>query len=70
MDRNKNRLVKIWIGPVLFAIAAICLALGLFLPIIRFETLYFFEETPSLLELVAALFRGGDIALSLVVGFF
>lgn len=70
MDRNKNRLVKIWIGPVLFAIAAICLALGLFLPIIRFETLYFFEETPSLLELVAALFRGGDIALSLVVGLF
>lgn len=65
MDR-----VNIWLGPVLFLAASVCLVLGLFLPILRFETLYFFEDTPSLVELVGALFRGGDIALSLVVGLF
>jgi paraquat-inducible protein A len=62
--------VRIWLGPALFLAAAICLVLGLVLPIIRFETLYFFEETPSLVELVKALFQSGDIALSLLVGLF
>lgn len=56
--------------PLLLVLAAIFLALGLFLPIIRFERLYFFSETPSLVELVAVLFREGDLALSLVVGLF
>lgn len=59
-----------WLRPLLLALATIFLALGLFLPIIRFERLYFFTETPSLLELVAALFREGDVALSMVVGLF
>ncbi|CDZ57546.1 paraquat-inducible protein A [Neorhizobium galegae] len=59
-----------WLRPLLLALAAIFLALGLFLPIIRFERLYFFSETPSPLELVAVLFREGDLALSLVVGLF
>jgi len=65
MDR-----MKIWLGASLFITASACLAIGLVLPIIRFETLYFFTETPSLLELVGALFQGGDIALALVVGIF
>jgi paraquat-inducible protein A len=59
-----------WLRPLLLVLAAIFLTLGLFLPIIRFERLYFFTETPSLLELVAVLFREGDVALSLVVGLF
>ena len=59
-----------WLRPVLLLLAAIFLGLGLLLPIIRFERLYFFTETPSLVELVAALFRQGDVALSLVVGLF
>ncbi|MGK6316544.1 paraquat-inducible protein A [Neorhizobium sp. DT-125] len=59
-----------WLRPVLLVLAAICLGLGLLLPIIRFERLYFFSETPSLVEIVAALFRQGDVALSLVVGLF
>jgi len=70
MDRFKLLLAKFRIGYALFAAASVCLVLGLFLPIIRFETFYFFEETPSLVELVDALFRGGDIALSLIVGLF
>jgi len=59
-----------WLRPLLLMLAAICLALGLRLPIIRFERLYFFSETPSLVELVTALFRQGDVALALVVGLF
>jgi paraquat-inducible protein A len=61
---------RTWLAPALFAAAAGCLALGLFLPIIRFETFYFFEDAPSLLELVGALFHSGDIALALIVGIF
>ncbi len=39
-----------WLRLFLLVLAAIFLALGLFLPIIRFERLYFFTETPSLME--------------------
>lgn len=59
-----------WLRPLLLLIASACLALGLFLPIMRFERLYFFTETPSLIELVLALFRGGDVWLAFVVGLF
>lgn len=64
-----NRML-ILLRPGLFVTAAICLALGLFLPILRFETFYFFSQTPSLIELVTALFESGDVALSLVVALF
>lgn len=60
----------IWLRSLLLILAASFLALGLFLPIIRFDKLYFFSEAPSLIELVAALFREGDIVLFLVVGLF
>ena len=55
------------IRPVLLVAAPFLLALGLVLPLIRFETFWFFEETPSLLEIVASLWNGGDIALAAVV---
>lgn len=56
--------------PLLLFLAAIFLALGLVLPIMRFESFYFFSRTPSLVELVAALWRDGDFALSALVGLF
>lgn len=56
--------------PLLLILAAFFLALGLVLPIIRFDRLYFFSETPSLTELVAALWRGGDVGLAIIVGLF
>jgi paraquat-inducible protein A len=55
------------IRPVLLVMAPFLLALGLVLPLVRFEKLWFFEETPSLLEIVALLWNGGDIALATVV---
>lgn len=55
---------------LLLALAAIFLLLGITLPIIRFDRLYVFSETPSLLQLVAGLWDEGDLALALLVGAF
>lgn len=51
----------------LIAFAALCFALGVSLPLMTFEKLYFFSETPSLLGLVADLYSGGDHALAALV---
>jgi paraquat-inducible protein A len=61
-----NRLLVI--RPVLLVTAPFLLALGLVLPLIRFEKLWFFDETPSLLQIVASLWNGGDVALAALVG--
>ncbi len=60
-----NRLAAI--RPVLMVAAPFLLALGLVLPLIRFEKLWFFDETPSLLQIVASLWTGGDMALAALV---
>jgi paraquat-inducible protein A len=55
----------------LLAVAApFCLALGLTLPLVRFEKFYFFSDTPSLLDIVGALWRDGNAGLSVVVALF
>jgi paraquat-inducible protein A len=54
--------------PVLLAAAPFFLALGLVLPLIRFEKFYFFDETPSLIGIVVSLWQGGDVPLALIVG--
>lgn len=46
------------------------LALGLTLPLVRFEKLYFFTETPSLVAIVASLWSGGDVLLAGLVAAF
>jgi paraquat-inducible protein A len=56
-----------WIKPVLLVAAPFFLALGLVLPLIRFETLYFFDETPSLIGIIASLWSGGDALLAAIV---
>lgn len=53
---------------LLVAIAAVSLVLGLWLPIMRLDRLYFFTDTPSILGLVAGLWQGGDWGLALLVG--
>ncbi|MCG6856886.1 MAG: paraquat-inducible protein A [Salaquimonas sp.] len=56
--------------PVLLLLAAISFGLGISLPLIRLEKLYFFTETPSLIGVVAGLWNGGDIALAGLVAAF
>ena len=50
----------------LFA-AAFCLGLGLVLPLLQFQRLYFFVDTPSLWEIIVGLFSNGSAALGLLV---
>ncbi|MEM9107990.1 MAG: paraquat-inducible protein A [Pseudomonadota bacterium] len=52
--------------PLLFA-GPFCLALGLTLPLVRFEKLYFFEETPSLIGIIVSLWNDGDALLAILV---
>ncbi|MEZ5789416.1 MAG: paraquat-inducible protein A [Nitratireductor sp.] len=56
--------------PLLLLLAAISFGLGISLPLIRFEKLYFFAETPSLLSLVAGLWSKGDWGLAGLVAAF
>ena len=53
--------------PLLLFAAAFSLALGLTLPIVRFEKLYFLSETPSLVTLLFSLWEEGDTALAAIV---
>lgn len=55
---------------ILLLLAPITFTLGIILPLVRFETFYFFDDTPSLLGIVTTLFDGGDYLLGfLVAGF-
>ncbi|MCY6379340.1 paraquat-inducible protein A [Hoeflea prorocentri] len=67
--RGSSLRYPLLLPPLLFA-GPFLLALGLVLPLVRFEKLYFFEETPSLADIIATLWRDGNIALSLLVALF
>lgn len=53
--------------PVLLVTAPLLLGFGLVLPLVRFETLYFFTEIPSLLAIVSSLWQTGNTLLCLIV---
>lgn len=57
----------VWIVPLFLVASAFCLALGLVLPLVRFEKLYFFSETPSLIGIVTSLWSQGSPALAVVI---
>ncbi|WP_349358186.1 paraquat-inducible protein A [Stappia sp.] len=52
---------------VLLPVATFSFALGLVLPLMRFERLFLLEDRPSLLDIVAGLWRDGDAALATVI---
>ncbi|MHB0951771.1 MAG: paraquat-inducible protein A [Allorhizobium sp.] len=58
----------IWVKSVLLVLAPAFLTLGIMLPLVRFETLYFFSDNPSLVEIVLSLWREGNSALAALVG--
>lgn len=58
-----------YVLPVLFVLAPFLFALGLTLPLMTFEKLFFFEETPSLLDIVAVLWES-NVALAILVALF
>lgn len=58
----------IWVKAVMLVVAPMFFALGVVLPLVRFEKLYFFVDNPSLVAIVAALWRDGNAGLALLVG--
>lgn len=56
--------------PVLLVFSALSLALGIVLPLVLFEKLYFFSETPSLIDIIASLWMQQNRMLAVVVGLF
>lgn len=58
------------IVPALLVLSALSLAFGMVFPLVLFEKLYFFTETPSLLGVIASLWVQGNQLLSIVVGLF
>lgn len=58
------------IRPLLLLFAAICFGLGISLPLIRFEKLFFFSETPSLIGVVTGLWTKGDVGLAALIAAF
>ena len=58
------------IVPLFPLVAAFTLALGLTMPLMNVSKLYVFEENPSLLGIVQALWNGGDPLLATIVALF
>jgi paraquat-inducible protein A len=52
---------------ILLIAAPFCLAMGLVLPLVRFDRLYFFSDTPSLLAIIGSLWQSGNGLLAGVV---
>jgi paraquat-inducible protein A len=50
--------------------AAVCLALGLTQPVIKFTHLHFWEDTYSILSIIYALWTGGEMFLAAVIFIF
>lgn len=58
--------MQILIALLLF-VAIFCFALGITLPVLHMQKLYFFEETPSILSLVQSLWQENSTLLAVVV---
>ena len=52
---------------LLLAIAAFCLALGITLPLLEMERLFVLTDRPSLVDVVAGLWSGGDPLLATII---
>ncbi|MCJ8238364.1 paraquat-inducible protein A [Peteryoungia algae] len=57
----------IWLKAFLLIGASISFALGITLPLMRFESFYVFSTDASLIEVVVSLWDGGDGALAVLV---
>jgi paraquat-inducible protein A len=57
----------IWLKALLLVGASISFALGITLPLMRFESFYVFSTDASLIEVIQALWSDGDGALAILV---
>jgi paraquat-inducible protein A len=56
--------------PLLLLGASFSFALGITLPLLQIDRLYFFIETPSLVQITTALWTNGDIAIAIITALF
>lgn len=56
--------------PFILLASTICLVLGIVLPLLHVERLYFFSDEPSLLGMVATLWKAGDWPLAAIIASF
>lgn len=62
-------MLKILVPASLLA-SSVAFGLGISLPLVQFEKLYFFSETPSLVQMVYGLWSDGDLAIAVLVATF
>ena len=55
------------VRPILLLVASVSFGLGVSMPLMRFEKLWFFSETPSLLGIIGNLWSDGETLLAAVV---
>lgn len=58
----------VWLKALLLVAAPASFALGVTLPLMRFESFYVFSSDASLIEVISSLWAGGDPVLALIVG--
>lgn len=58
----------VWLKALLLVGASFAFALGITLPLMRFESFYLFSTDASLMEVILSLWSGGDGLLALLVG--
>ncbi|MEC9462024.1 MAG: paraquat-inducible protein A [Pseudomonadota bacterium] len=58
----------VWLKALLLVGASFAFALGVTLPLMRFESFYLFSTDASLVEVILSLWSGGDGLLALLVG--
>lgn len=56
--------------PALLFAASFCLALGITLPLVKIDRLYFFTNQPSLTEMIGGLWAEGSIVLAILIALF
>ncbi len=56
--------------PLLLLGASLCFALGITLPLMEIDRLYFFTATPSLMEVTTGLWTHGDYAIAIITALF
>jgi paraquat-inducible protein A len=56
--------------PLLLLGASLSFALGVTLPLMQVDRLYFFTTTPSLIDITASLWTNGDIAIAIITALF
>ncbi|HMQ57099.1 MAG TPA: paraquat-inducible protein A [Rhizobiaceae bacterium] len=54
----------------LLLLSSVSLALGVTMPLLQVQKLYFLSETPSLIQIITGLFSSGDALLGIIVALF